>query len=323
MLSRLLLGFVFVLSLFSIEAKAAYVINPDHSQILFSVSYLKVSQIRGSMTRFRGHASLDRNGLPTAVELVINSDSITTFDERRDYHLKKEDFFAVKRHPEIHFKAEGLPQKIDEDIYSYPGEITFFGKKHPVVLQLIALGQEVDPWGKVSTFFQVRTQLNRKELGLHWNRVLDQGEYLVGESVFIDATIQLQPRDAQTAFSTHMVPGPRAGRQAPAVAQAPSLEEQIQLADQIPTQDLVVSVTNDEDNEKPLPSHSLTFLEHVQLGMLAFFSLIGIFATGIGVKFWLEKKREDGKRHFIGEVVFLILFFFYSTWLYTFTKIVF
>lgn len=277
------------------------------------------------MTKFRGFATLDERGLPSSVELVINADSITTFDEKRDLHLKKEDFFSVKKYPEIIFKAQGTPKKVDEEIYDYDGEIVFLGKTHPIDLQLVALGEETDPWGKSSTFFRVRAELDRKELGLHWNRVLDQGDYLVGEKVFLDATIQLQPRGSQTSFSTHMIPGPRAGKVAPEQNQAPSVKDQIEQAkretivDQNPKAKIAEQPLRKQTQQNEGPS----FLEYTQLGFLAFFSLIGIFATGMSVKFWLEKKNQNGKRHFIGEAVFLVLFFFYSTWLYTFTKLLF
>lgn len=310
---------------FNTQVFANYVINPDHSQILFSVSYLKVSEVRGSMTKFRGFATLDDQGLPSSVEMVINADSITTFDEKRDLHLKKEDFFSVKKYPEIIFKAQGTPKKVDEEIYDYAGEIVFLGKTHPIKLQLVALGEETDPWGKSSTFFRVRAELDRKELGLHWNRVLDQGDYLVGEKVFLDATIQLQPRGAQTSFSTHMIPGPRAGKVAPEQSQAPSVKDQIEQAkrETIVDQNPKAKIVEQSQRKQTEQNEGPTFLEYSQLGFLAFFSLIGIFATGMGVKFWLEKKNQNGKRHFIGEAVFLVLFFFYSTWLYTFTKLLF
>lgn len=278
------------------------------------------------MNKFRGFATLNQDGLPTAVELIINANSITTFDEKRDLHLKKEDFFNVKKFPEIIFRTDKTPTKVDDEIFNYAGEIVFLGKTHPIDLQLISLGEEKDPWGKTSVFFKVRAQLDRKELGLHWNRVLDQGDYLVGEKVFIDATIQLQPKGAQTPFSTHMIPGPRAGKSNTVPRSTPTVTEQIQESQKTATLD------QERPDEQSLPavatktqrpSSRPTFMEYVQLGSLAFFSLIGIFATGMGIKFFLEKKHENAKKHFIGEAVFLILFFFFSTWIYTFTKYLF
>lgn len=306
-------------------ARADFVINPDHSQILFSVSYLKVSQIRGSFTRFRGHATLDQEGLPSSVELLINADSVTTFDQKRDHHLLRDDFFAVKRFPEISFQAKGKPQKIDDGLYSYPGQLQFLGKQHPLELQLISLGQETDPWGKVSAFFQIRAQLDRRELGLHWNRVLDQGDYLVGETVFIDATIQLQPRAGQTPFSTHMVPAPRAGSKNSVIKEAPPVAEQIAAkANQFDEQNLFVeSKEQQTQSHSTTERHELTLLEQIQLALLAFFSLIGIFATGMAAKFWLEKNQSTKKRHLVGDIIFILLFFAYSTWLFTLVKKIF
>lgn len=324
---------LFVSSLFILcSARADFVINPDHSQILFSVSYLKISQIRGSFTKFRGNATLDKQGLPSSVELLINADSITTFDQKRDLHLKRDDFLAVNRFPEIRFRAEGTPTKIDEEIYNYPGKLEFLGKEHPLNLQLISLGQETDPWGKVSAFFQIRAELDRRDLGLHWNRVLDQGDYLVGEMVYLDATIQLQPRSGQTPFSTHMIPAIRAGSEDSPSTSAPTVAEQIAAQKAVlEGQDLSVAAAKEDQSgvrieseaQKPLGKLELTMLEQVQIGFLAFFALIGIFATGIGIKFWLEKNQETKKRHFIGEVIFILLFFAYSTWLFTLVKKIF
>ena len=41
---------------------------------------------------------------------------------------------------------------------------------------------------------------------MSWNKMLDNGGYLIGDQVGITITIQSQPQGEVTPFSTHMIP---------------------------------------------------------------------------------------------------------------------
>jgi len=56
-------------------------------------------------------------------------------------------------------------------------------KIKPVVLDTKFNGQMKDPWGNTRAGFKATTSLNRKDFGFVWNKTLEAGGLLVGESV--------------------------------------------------------------------------------------------------------------------------------------------
>lgn len=189
-----------------------FTINPDHSQIFFHLSYLKVSRIQGAFESFRGQVQLDSNNRPISAEIILDASSINTNDRKRDHHLKKEDFFWTARHPHIHFRSSSIEKGSAPNRYLIRGTLLFQEREYSQTFEATLLGIEQDPWGKWSHFYEFQGVLDRQELGLQWNRLLDSGELLLGDEIYVEGRLQLQPQGDETPFSTHMVPGPRAGQ---------------------------------------------------------------------------------------------------------------
>jgi polyisoprenoid-binding protein YceI len=169
----------------------AWVLDPAHSTVGFSVRHLGISTVRGRFTRVTVDADLDP-AAPAAARARVEIDvrSIDTGDEQRDAHLRGADFFDADNHPTIVFQLASVTPK-GGDEYRLAGELTIRGVTRPVELDAEYHGAVNDPWGNVKTGLSVSGSVNRRDWDLSWNVPLDAGRLLVGDRVRIEVEAQL------------------------------------------------------------------------------------------------------------------------------------
>ena len=169
-------------------AKTKWVLDPAHSELLFTVKHLMISNVRGEFKDFR--AEIDGEDFRTApIQVNIDSASIFTNNGDRDNHLKSADFFDVENYKEITFQSTAFTAK-DEENYVLTGLLTIKGVSKEVKLEVEFGGINRDPWGNDKAGFSVRGKINRKDWGLNWNSTLETGGVLVSDEVKINAEIQ-------------------------------------------------------------------------------------------------------------------------------------
>jgi polyisoprenoid-binding protein YceI len=64
------------------------------------------------------------------------------------------------------------------------------GVTRPVSLDFTFEGAGPDPWGGRRAGFSATTEIDRKEFGIEWNKALDQGGMVLGDTVDIDIEIE-------------------------------------------------------------------------------------------------------------------------------------
>ncbi len=187
-------GAVWVLLLtgMSIEAHAEtarWNIDPDHSLIEFRVAHVMVSKTTGRFLDYHGFVEMDADAKTfKAIEAVINAASINTNHEKRDAHLRNEDFLDVQRYPTMTYKMKRYDKQGDK--YSVVGDFTLRGVTKEVVLVGTFNGVSQDPWGNLRAGFSAEGKLNRKDFGMVWNKALDSGGLVVGDEVQIRLEIE-------------------------------------------------------------------------------------------------------------------------------------
>lgn len=175
-----------------------YTIDPSHSRLGFTVRHMGFSKVRGSFEQFEGTVHLDPEDLSTLeAEGTIRADSITTSDEKRDAHLRSEDFLDVENHPTITFTSRDV-KDVDGDTFTLVGDFTLRGVTRTIELEAEFLGAGRDPFGNDKIALEARATINRKNYGLNWNAALEAGGVLVSEKVDLELEIQavLQDEDA-------------------------------------------------------------------------------------------------------------------------------
>ncbi len=169
-----------------------------HSSVDFTVRHLLVSKVRGRFTKWTGKLELDEQDLSRSrVEVEIDVASVDTHEPQRDAHLRSGDFFEADAHPRIVFASKRVEEK-GKDRLAVTGDLTIRGTTREIVLDVERGGVVAkDPWGLRRAGFTATATINRKDFGVSFNQVLDQGGLALGEDVAI--TIEIEATASATA----------------------------------------------------------------------------------------------------------------------------
>ena len=180
----------------------AWQIDPSHSQVAFSVKHLAISTVRGRFSLVSGAIELDDKNLANStVEVVIQTASIDTRDEKRDGHLRSADFFDVDTYPTATFKSTSITANGDEE-FKVTGNLTLHGVTKEETFDVTYNGQAKSPFGFTVAAFTGYATVNRKDYGLNWNVALEAGGVMVSDKVKLELeieAIQQQPVQAEAA----------------------------------------------------------------------------------------------------------------------------
>lgn len=169
--------------------KTKWILDPAHSELLFKVRHLMISNVKGEFRKF----TIEVDGedfRKDPVRVRIETASIYTNDDSRDAHLRSADFFDSENHPEIIFESKSI-KEAGKDEFKLTGNLSIRGIQKEVELNLTFNGTNKDPWGNEKAGFSLSGSLNRSEWGLNWNAALEAGGVLVSETVQLSADIQL------------------------------------------------------------------------------------------------------------------------------------
>jgi polyisoprenoid-binding protein YceI len=172
-------------------ARTKWVIDAAHSEVLFKVKHLMVTNVTGQFSSFEGAVEADDDQFTNAsIQFTADVHSISTNNEQRDQHLKAADFFEVDKFPQVKFVSTSFSKKSDED-YELTGDLTIKGITKTVVLKVEFSGIVQDPWGNTKAGFSLNGKINRKDFGLTFNAVTETGGVLLSDEVKLLAEVQL------------------------------------------------------------------------------------------------------------------------------------
>lgn len=173
-----------------ITSAEQYVIDPEHSNIGFRVRHMGIGWVEGQFTDYQGYFEyVPEDVSQWRTEATIKSTSIDTGLIKRDRHLRSHEFLHSADFPAIRFISnQVIPGEGGN--FQLKGVLTIRDKSHEAVLNVKPGGTLVDPWGVKRAAFQATTTINRKDYGVIWNRILDNGSLFVGDEVEIILDIQ-------------------------------------------------------------------------------------------------------------------------------------
>lgn len=163
-----------------------YRLDPAHGQIAFRVKHLVISNVTGEFLKYEGVFEVDesKNLLKSGL-VTIDAASIYTKHEKRDKHLKGADFLDVKKFPQITFKYKRIISKADPK-FKILGDLSLHGVTKEVVVDMEVLGKVKDPWGNFRVGFTGTTQIDRRDFGIKWSKIMDNGGLIVGDMININ-----------------------------------------------------------------------------------------------------------------------------------------
>ena len=167
-----------------------YMIDPDHSQVIFKVKHMGISTVTGRFDLIEGSYTFDDKDMSnSSVETTITATSINTNKQKRDDHLKSPEFLNVEKYPTITFKSKEIKKGDGED-FIIVGDLTINGVTKQVELDAEYGGKAQDPMGDERTAFTAETKIDRKDFGITWNKTLDSGGLVVGDDVKIELEVE-------------------------------------------------------------------------------------------------------------------------------------
>ncbi|MDI6804888.1 MAG: YceI family protein [Bacteroidota bacterium] len=183
--------FVIIFSITVASTQTVWKIDPAHSGVEFTVTYLVISEVKGRFTEFEGTLTQTKDDFTDSkIEATINVKSISTDNERRDKHLLTADFFNSENFPDITFKNTSFKSN-GKNKFNITGDLTINGITKPVKLDALFKGETKDPYGNSRAGFKATTSVNRFDYDVKWNAPLETGVLVVGKTVDIILNIQL------------------------------------------------------------------------------------------------------------------------------------
>jgi polyisoprenoid-binding protein YceI len=145
-------------------------IDPEHTTIAFLVEHIGYARLLGQFTEVEGSFTYDPEAQSLGqVDVTIDAASVWTDNERRDNHVRDDDFLNVDEHPEITFTAEG-GEVTGENTGTVTGDLTILGQTRPVTLDVTLNKDAPYPFGheKRTLGISVRGTVVRSEYGMDY-----------------------------------------------------------------------------------------------------------------------------------------------------------
>ncbi|HET6437568.1 MAG TPA: YceI family protein [Anaeromyxobacter sp.] len=187
-----------LLPLFALAETSTWNIDPAHSQAMFTVRHMVITNVRGQFQKTTGTARIDEADLTrSSVEATIDAASIDTRVEARDGHLRSPDFFDVAKYPTITFRSTKV-EKAGQGKLKVTGDLTIHGVTKPVVLDVDGPSAPIKDGKGLRRGLTATTSINRQDFGLKWNKMVEAGP-VVADEVKIEIEAELTAAGDQQA----------------------------------------------------------------------------------------------------------------------------
>jgi polyisoprenoid-binding protein YceI len=171
-------------------AQQKWNLDKSHSNVNFTVTHMLISEVDGRFDDFNVSVvspSVDQfDG--SEVTFTAQTASVNTGNDRRDGHLKSDDFFNAEEYPEMKF--EGIVEKLG-DAYFLVGDLTIRDVTKEERFEVDYLGSLDSSRGKMAGF-KINGTIERFTYNLKWDRAIESGDLVVSREVDIHCNIKLR-----------------------------------------------------------------------------------------------------------------------------------
>jgi polyisoprenoid-binding protein YceI len=145
-----------------------YKVDTGHTQVLFTVMHLGISEYTGQFTQPTGSLVLDTaNPSNSKVEVTFPIDKVSTTVPALDGHLKTADFFDAANFPTGKFVSTKVT--VNGMNATIAGDLTLRGVTKPVVLQAKFTGGGPHPMSKKPNVgFTATAMIKRSDFGVKY-----------------------------------------------------------------------------------------------------------------------------------------------------------
>ena len=171
-------------------AQTTWSFDKAHSKIGFNVEHLVIAEVSGNFGSFEGEVKAPSDEFDGSdISFTVDVASVDTDNERRDNHLRSDDFFNAEKFPKMTFN--GKLEHVEGKNYKLKGDLTIRDVTKPVELDVKHGGTIVDPRGNTKAGFKVTGTINRFDYNIKFDAAMEAGGLVVGEEVEIVCNIEL------------------------------------------------------------------------------------------------------------------------------------
>lgn len=148
-------------------AAETYNVDPVHSSVVFKIRHFGV-YFYGLFTDVSGSINFDdKNPKNSSVDITVKADSVYSYNQKRDDHLKSPDFFNVKQFPEIKFKSKSVAPK-GKDSFEVTGDLTLHGVTKTVKANFVRAGKMKGMKGEIRSGGEATFKVSRSAFGIKY-----------------------------------------------------------------------------------------------------------------------------------------------------------
>ena len=162
-------------------APETYVIDDEHFSMAFEVMHIGYAPVMGMFREVEGQFEYDEEEKQlTSGKLTFKSKSVFTNHDKRDDHLRKDDFLDSKKFPDITFEVTGF-ESTGDNAGVVTGDLTLLGQTQPVDVKVTLNKSAEYPIGHkdYTLGLTAETTINRSDWGMTYGIEDD----LVGDEV--------------------------------------------------------------------------------------------------------------------------------------------
>ena len=159
-----------------------YIVDSDHAEVGFSVKHMVITNVKGAFRDYSAVFELDADNKLKSFTADVKVESIDTRIKKRDDHLRSPDFFEIVEFPTITFKTTSVVPT-GTNTYDVTGVLKIKNMTKEIKLDGELNGPVKDPWGNQRMGIILSGQLDRREFGLTYNKVLETGGLLIDNKV--------------------------------------------------------------------------------------------------------------------------------------------
>jgi polyisoprenoid-binding protein YceI len=152
--------------LYSFVADKLLKFDATHSNLVFSIGHLGVSEIRGSVNLKESSVTMKGSDFANAdIALTVDMTTVDTDNEKRNAHLQTADFFDTAKYPDAKFMSTSCV-KTGENTYTLSGDFTMHGVTKPITANMTTKTGNNPNNNKPITGIKVTTTIKRLDFGI-------------------------------------------------------------------------------------------------------------------------------------------------------------
>lgn len=173
------------------RAAEGFSLGPDNTLITGSIAYAVLGKYKAHFKVFHGNVSLEKSsGQVQSVDVEIQAASIKSNCPNCDRAARSRRLLNTIRYPKIIFKSDKIWKVVGQ--YKVLGVLEMHGVRKRIGFPFTVKVYEDPERHLRSIDLKGQWRLNRKDFNIKWNRYLDHGGVLVGDTFTVDWWIRLK-----------------------------------------------------------------------------------------------------------------------------------